>query len=194
MMVFNAQILMISSVLGLVVVAKYVVVNRFYDIVRMGIANFTLVLFPSLAAMQAEGNWVLIKKLFFKMLRRITLICIVAFIALVTIGEKAFIFWSKQNDAETHSLYQVFAIFIMLIVIDNVSAVFLSAFKLNKLQTVISIVQGLIGLVLGYVLLKIYGIVGVAAASVVALLVTNFIFNPVYLVKNINKKLGAKPV
>jgi len=47
-------------------------------------------------------------------------------------------------------LFSVFAVFIMFIVMDNVSATFISALKLNQVPTLVSILQGILGLTLGY--------------------------------------------
>lgn len=89
-------------------------------------------------------------------------------------------------------LYYVFSVFTILIVIDNVSSVFLHAFRLNKGQTILSIGQGLMGLLIGYFLLPSYGIVGMAIGSIIALLSTNFIYNPTYLIWQFKKKIATK--
>jgi O-antigen/teichoic acid export membrane protein len=61
----------------------------------------------------------------------------------------------------------------------------LSALKLNRAPTIVSIFQGLIGLALGYFLLPKYGITGIAVALLIALSSTSLIFNPYYLLKKI---------
>ncbi len=86
-------------------------------------------------------------------------------------------------------LFKLFSVFIMMIVFDNVSAVFLSALRFNKLQTIVAIGQGILGLMLGYILFHYYGIAGIAIGSIIALLVTNFLFNPLYLVKQMNRHI-----
>ncbi|MDE3236511.1 MAG: oligosaccharide flippase family protein [Bacteroidota bacterium] len=190
-LVFNAQVIMISALMGSTQVAKYLVVTRFFDIIRIGMTNFTQVLFPSLAVMEANGDWIRIKKTFWRTFLGILLLVLLAFPILFIWGQKVFILWSKQSDAEIVHLYLLFSAFILLIVLDNVSAIFLAALKLNKSQTVISILQGCIGLLLGLSLMKYYGVAGMVIASITALLLTNLIFNPVFLLRKINFRLSV---
>jgi O-antigen/teichoic acid export membrane protein len=189
MLVFNSQVILMNLFVGAEGVAKYLIVTRFFDIIRIGISNFTIVLFPRLANIQAEGNWVLIADLFFKSLKRVTIFAFFIFLITYFLGMPFFLKWSKYPDTEMASLFTLFAIFIFFIVIDNVSAIYISALKLNKLPTIVSIVQGLLGLILGYFLLKEFGIIGMAAGSLIALLSTNFIFNPYYLIKKFKEHI-----
>ncbi len=192
MLVFNSQVILMNSFVGADGVAKYLIVTRFYDIIRIGLSNFTIVLFPRLANIQQEGNWVLIKQLFYKSLKSMTLFAVAVFLATLFIAKPFFLQWSKYPDAEMASLFTLFSLFILFIVIDNVSATYISALKLNRMPTIVSIFQGIIGLVLGYFLLALYGIIGMALGSLIALLITNFIFNPWYLIKSFNEHIATQ--
>ncbi len=189
MLVFNSQVILMNVFIGAEGVAKYLIVTRFFDIIRIGISNFTIVLFPRLANIQAEGNWSLIKDLFFKSMKRVTVFAFFIFLATYFLAKPFFLLWSKYPDTEMASLFTLFSVFIFFIAIDNVSATYISALKLNKLPTKLSIGQGLLGLILGYFLLKQYGIIGMAGGSLIALLTTNFIFNPWYLVKKFKEHI-----
>ncbi len=189
MLVFNSQVILMNLFVGAEGVAKYLIVTRFFDIIRIGISNFTIVLFPRLANIQAEGNWLLITNLFFKSLKRVTVFALFIFLLTYFLGMPFFLKWSKYPDTEMASLFTLFAVFIFFIVIDNVSAIYISALKLNKLPTIVSIGQGILGLILGYFLLKEFGIIGMAAGSLIALLATNFIFNPWYLIQKFKEHI-----
>lgn len=189
MLVFNSQVILMNLFVGAEGVAKYLIVTRFFDIIRIGISNFTIVLFPRLANIQAEGNWLLITDLFFKSLKRVTVFALFIFLLTYFLGMPFFLKWSKYPDTEMASLFTLFAVFIFFIVIDNVSAIYISALKLNKLPTIVSIGQGVLGLILGYFLLKEFGIIGMAAGSLIALLATNFIFNPWYLIQKFKEHI-----
>jgi O-antigen/teichoic acid export membrane protein len=146
-------------------------------------------LFPTLATIQSEGNWALLKKMYLVMLKRMGFFTIILLVALITVGQKLFFMWSKQGGQDLTLLFKLFAIFIMMIVMDNVSAVFLSALGLNKMQTIVAVVQGILALVFAYFFIHPFGIAGIALGSIIALLLTNFIYNPVYLVKQMNKNI-----
>jgi len=123
-------------------------------------------------------------------LRGVFLLCILMLCFLLTIGKFIFEYWSGLSGQSIEQLYTLFSVFTILIVLDNVSSVFLHALRLNKMQTIISIGQGIFALVLGYFLLQTMGIIGFIVASLIALLFTNFIYNPYYLITQFRRKIG----
>jgi len=86
-------------------------------------------------------------------------------------------------------VYHYYTFLIMALVIEHISIVYLSALKLNKIPTIISIVQGFLGLLLSYWLMQSYQLIGAIWGSLIALCCTSFFFNPIYLVLHLRKKL-----
>jgi len=188
-LVFNAQLLLLTSLVSSVLVAQYLLVTRFFEVIRVGLTNFTTVLFPRLIHIHSEGDWVKLRTLHFNTLVRICFLCIIAYLVLYFVGEAVFIRWSRQSSGEIITLFRWFTIFILLIVVDSVSALFLSALKWNKIQTLVAIAQGMLSLWLSYMLIPYKGITGFAIASVMSLLLTNFVFNIVYLRIKIGREI-----
>lgn len=186
--VFNSQVILLNAVTTKTEVASYFLVTRFLDVVRLGTTNFTIILFPSLAKKEANGEWNDLRETYFKMLAYIFILSIIILVFLLTVGRQIFQYWSGQTGYQINQVFTVFSIFTILIVIDNVSSVFLHAFRLNKIQTFISLFQGSIALILGYFLLARMGILGFAIASIVALLITNFWYNPAFLINQFKQK------
>lgn len=185
-LVYNAQIILISSMVAPAAVSKYYIVMRFFEVIRTGMGNFTMILFPSLSLLQVKANWVQLKRMFMRVSVRVCLMVVVAMVIVLTIGEQFFSYWSKYYDVETIQLYRWYAILIAFLLIEHVPVVFLSALKFNKLPAILGTIQGVIGLLLTYLLVPYYGIAGAVMSSLIALLCTNFIFNPVYLFKRIS--------
>ncbi|NCI49118.1 oligosaccharide flippase family protein [Sediminibacterium roseum] len=188
-LVFYSQIIMLNQLVTKAQVAKYVLVTRFFDAIRLGSTNFTTVLFPSLAISEAKGEWGALKDTYFTVLSRVAVLAVIGLAFLLTAGKMIFQYWSGQNSGDILTLYVFLSIFTMLIVVDNVSAVFLNALRLNRGQTIISIGQGILALLIGSVLLRKMGIAGMAVGSITALAVTNLIYNPVHLVSVMKKKI-----
>lgn len=180
-LVYNAQIVLIGAMVAPASVSRYFMVMRFFEMIRMGMGNFTIVLLPSLSMLQASAAWHQLKQMFVRVLRRVTLLVVFAIAAILTIGESIFIYWSKYNDAETLGLFRWYTILIGLLLIENVAVVFLAAFKFNKLPSIVGIIQGVLGLLLTWLMVPVWGIAGAVMGSVIALLCTNFLFNPIYL-------------
>lgn len=188
-LVYNAQIIMIGSLVAPAAVSRYFMVMRFFDVIRTGMGNFTMILFPSLSIMQAEANWKKLHHLFLKVLVRVSLMVVVAFVVVLTLGEYCFVYWSKLKDADTLFVFRWYSVLICLLLIEHVAVVFLAALKFNKLPSIIGTIQGVLGLLLTYQLVPLYGIGGAVIASIISLLVTNFIFNPIYLFRKIKQHL-----
>jgi O-antigen/teichoic acid export membrane protein len=186
---FNSQVIMLNALTGKADVAKYILVTRFLDVVRLGATNFTIILFPSLASLEAKGEWAYLRSNYFAVLKRVVVFSLLILLVLLTLGKYIFVWWSGEGGEDMLNLYYVFSVFTILIVVDNVSSVFLHAFRLNKGQTILSIGQGFMALAIGYFLLQSYGLVGMAIGSIIALLCTNFIYNPVFLMGEFRRRV-----
>ncbi len=185
---FNAQIILLNGVGTKKEVAVFFLVSRFMDVVRIGATNFTTILFPSLASLEAKGQWDTLKTNYFSILKRVILFSIIALFLLLTVGKYIFSWWSHQNSNTVKNLFTVSSLFTIMIIIDNVSSVFLNAFRLNRGQTILSVGQGMLALFLGYFLWQYYGLIGIALGSLTALLCTNFLYNPLFLISQFKKK------
>jgi O-antigen/teichoic acid export membrane protein len=188
-LVFNTQIVLINYLIGGSEAARFLIVTRFFDIIRIAMTNFTQVLTPKIIYIEVENNWNKIRKLFINVLSRISILTLLLSTCLYFFGAMIFEKWSKLSDASTLSLFKIYIVFISLIIIDNVSFIFLSALKLNKTTTIVSIFQGCLTLILTMFFITKYGIIGAIYASLLSFTLTNMLFNPIYLVRVLNKKL-----
>lgn len=186
-LVFNAQTVLMGNQLNAATITKFLVIAKFYEVVRTGLSNFTIILFPSIAMMEAEGNWHNILQQFGKVFFRILGLVIVTTIIMFTAGEYLFTLWSGFADAESLQVFRLYTILIMLLVTEHVAVVFLAALKLNRLPTIVSVFQGVLGLLLSYWLMQNFGLKGALWGSLIALLSTSFLFNPVYLYLSLRK-------
>jgi O-antigen/teichoic acid export membrane protein len=188
-LVFNTQVLILNYYNGPVIAAKYLVMVRFFDIIRIAATNFTQVLFPKIIEVEVLNDWDQLKRMLISVYSRIAIFTGVIFILFYKFGYHLFVFWSGLNDPSLMVLYQLFLIFTILVILDNVSVIFLSALKMNKVPTILSILQGILGILLSILLLKLMGYVGILIGFLVSFILTNLFFNPYYLLKSINKKL-----
>lgn len=187
-LVFNTQIVILNYYSGPESAAKYLVVVRFFDIVRIAATNFTQVLFPKIIQAEVELQWKELKAMFFKLLKRISFLICLILILFWSIGFKIFEYWIGLKDEQIIPLYHLYLIFTCLIILDNVSVVFLSALKFNRVPTILSIFQGIIGIILSIVCLKYFGLIGLLIGFFISFILTNLFFNPFYLVYSMNKK------
>jgi len=193
-LVCYAQIILSSNFADSISTTRYLFITRFFDIIRTGLTNFILVLFPSLSKLQANQDWSLIDQTFNKIMLRYILMAIVVITGVMILGQYFFVWWSGYEDQNTLLAFKLYGIFLGLLLVENVPTVFLSALKHNKWPSVVASIQGVLGLILAYLLLPEYGIVGAIAASCIAFLLTNGWFNYFYCKSVIQKHLNKSTI
>lgn len=184
---FNVQILLLKSLLLPFYMALFLLLFRFFEIIRTGLTNFTLVLFPSISGLQASNSWQQIEDLFFVVLRRVGVLALVVLLLLLLGGEQLFAWWSGYPIEEFKGLFYLFSIYTALIVLDHVSVVFQYSLNIQRLPALVSIAQSLVSLLLTYFLVKQMGVSGALIASLLSAAFISFIFNPFFLIKTIRK-------
>ena len=187
-LVYNTQIILINFLIGSHAAAKFLIITRFFDIIRIAITNFTQVLTPHIIYVEIDNNWFKIKNLFITMMKRIIILSLFFAVLIHYYGPYFFIKWSKLNDNITLEMFQLYIVFITLIIVDNVSFIFINALKINKETTLMSILQGIINLLLTYLFVIKFGIIGAIYASLLSFIMTNMIYNPYHLLKTISSK------
>ena len=185
---FNFQIIMMSHLLTAGQMTIYLLVFRFFEIVRTGLTNFAMLLFPSITQKQKEGNWRGVLLYYKKSLFLVALITAVTMSGLFVWGYELFVYWSKIKTDTALTVYLIYCVYIALIVVDHVSGVFLSALKFNKNTAVVSSIQSLLLLMLTYILIKEFGVFGAALASLIAFVSTSLWYNPWHLWRSIQSK------
>lgn len=187
-LVFNAQAVLLGSLMSATVLAHYILVTRFYDVAKMALSNFTMILFPSIAQLEVKQDWVTIQSQLKKVTIRMTLLCVAAAIVFFTIGKWIFVQWSQLNQSTILPVFIGYGVLLLLLVLEHIPIVFLTALKWNKLPSIVSVLQGVLGLILSYFFIPIFGAMGIIYAGVLALLGTSFWFSYWYLIREIRKK------
>ncbi len=187
--VFNAQIVLISSIAPPTQVTHYLLITRFYDVIRAGLTNFVGVMFPSLSKSQANQDWAAIARTYQKVVLRFVGLAILVMLFSMSIGQYFFKWWSDVKDADALMAFNCYGILLGLLLIENVPNVFLAALKKNKWPSVVSTIQGLIGLALTYFFLPIYGITGAIISLITAFLFTSGWFNFVFMRQQLKQHL-----
>jgi O-antigen/teichoic acid export membrane protein len=189
-LVFNAQTVLLGSIMSAAVLAQYILITRFYEVAKVALSNFTMILFPSIAQLEVNNNWQGILAQFKKVTIRMFLLCVVSGLVFFTVGKWLFVQWAGMNDTLVLQTFVGFGILLLLLVLEHVPIVFLTALKLNKMPSIVSVIQGLLGLTLAYFFIPIFGMLGIIYAGVLALLSTSFWFSYWYLYRKIRKKIS----
>jgi O-antigen/teichoic acid export membrane protein len=190
-LVFNSQIVVINYLVGSAIAAKFLILTRFFDIIRIALTNFTQILTPQIIYIEQSNDWNRIKDLFIKVIKRVSFLSIFITFLIYFFGRFIFLKWSKLYDVEINSMFNLYIFFILIIVIDNVTYIFLTSLKMNKNTTIVSVMQGILNLGLTYILVKRFGIIGSIYASIASFMLTSMVYNPIYLLRKIDFKLTS---
>jgi O-antigen/teichoic acid export membrane protein len=82
-LVFNTQIVILNYYSGPEMAAKYLVIVRFFDIIRIAATNFTQVLFPKIILAEVQNQWEGLKKMYYTILKKISFLILILFNALI---------------------------------------------------------------------------------------------------------------
>jgi O-antigen/teichoic acid export membrane protein len=185
MLVFNTQIYILNKNLEVQELSKFIFFAKIFEIARTSIANFTTVLVPKIIKTEYEESTNSLIVLYKNSLKRVAVLLCLVGLFLMIFGRDLFMVWTKYQIQFDSNLFYLFLVYNILILIDNVSALYLSALKFNKLPTIVSILQGSIVVFSSFLLAGRYGIIGVIFSSIAALVLTNLFFNPFYLLKKL---------
>jgi len=140
-----------------------------------------MLLFPSITSRQKMGDWIGLQQYYTRAIIAVSIIVGLTMSAVLIWGDEVFVYWSKEQSSIALSLFFVYGIYVGLLVIDHVSVVFVSALKFNRNTSVMSSVQSVLLIILTYVFIRQYGVLGAAFASVTAFVTTSLWYNPFHL-------------
>lgn len=189
---YNIQILLLNHYLTAVQMTIFLLVFRFYEVFRTGLTNFTFVLFPSISAMQAQNDWLGIRRQFRQVFIRVFILSAAVFALMRWKGDEIFSWWSHYDTSESKKLFHLYALYVFLLVVDHVSVTFLSALKYNRAPSIVSTLQSAASLLLTAALISSRGLEGAVWASLLAFGLTSLIFNPTYLVFRLRKEVDKQ--
>ena len=185
---YNVQIVVMSHYLSSTQMAIFLMVFRFYEVLRLGMTNFAQVLFPSISALQAKGEWALLTKKFKEVWVRVFVLSLVVLVLLIMWGNRVFIWWSGYDSPEGNTLFLSYALYLFLLVVDHVSVIFLLGLRFTKIPAIVSTIQSLLSVVVTIYFIKIWGLPGVVWASLLLFVLTTLVFNPIYLLQKLKER------
>jgi O-antigen/teichoic acid export membrane protein len=185
---YNVQIVLLGKYLTDTQMATFLLIFRFFEVIRIGMTNFTQVLFPTISMRQASGDWKGIYSNFKMVFIRVLALSLLIFSFIFWKGYDVFIWWSDYYNSESLSTFQVYTLYVFFLVIDHVAVIYLLALKFNKMPAIISILQSVLSLFATILFIQQIGLPGAVWASLLLFGLTSLIFNPLYLMHQLRKQ------
>ena len=183
---YNVQIVLLGKYRTDTQMATFLLIFRFFEVIRIGMTNFTQVLFPTISMRQASGDWKGIYSNFKMVFLRVFALSLLIFSFIFWYD--VFVWWSDYYNSESLSTFQVYTLYVFFLVIDHVAVIHLLALKFNKMPAIISILQSVLSLFATIFFIQQIGLAGAVWASLLLFGLTSLIFNPLYLMHQLRKQ------
>lgn len=191
---YNVQIVLLGKYLTDTQMATFLLIFRFFEVIRIGMTNFTQVLFPTISMRQASGDWKGIYSNFKMVFIRVLALSLLIFSFIFWKGYDVFVWWSDFKNEEGQSTFHLYGVYVLLLIIDHVSVLYLMALRFNRIPAIISLFQSTITMFVTVIFVGKMGLSGAVWASLLVFTLTTFIFNPTYLLLQLKKhKLSPLP-
>ncbi|MBN2070327.1 MAG: polysaccharide biosynthesis C-terminal domain-containing protein [Candidatus Krumholzibacteriota bacterium] len=177
---FHTDNFVISAFLGLGAVTHYNIGSRvaiyYQSIVQTGIA----LMFPVFSKLEGQNDFESIREKYILMIKLTSIFSVFSGGFLVIFG-KAFISrWMGIDFIDAYAILVILVIGMLFDSVQSVSATVLLAVSKHKQYSIIVSSEAIANLVLSLILVRKYGIIGVAWGTTIPLLITSLFITPVY--------------
>ncbi|NOR55348.1 MAG: oligosaccharide flippase family protein [Sulfurovum sp.] len=190
MIVLNSDNIVISSYLGVGSLAVYAIGYKLVSMSQRLLFKIVDIMIPDIAQLDEKGKYIAILKLHNKTLVVSLFLGLLGYGFLFIYGSTMLEWWVGTKYVLDEDILRIFITFGMLHVGVHVSAIFIVAMGLHRETSYMTILDAGLNVVLSIVLLKYYGLMGVALGTLFAHLLTSAWFTSWWFYKQINIKIN----
>lgn len=176
LVIFMSDKILITQLLGPQYVTSYEVIFKLFSVFTVLHAMVLAPLWPAYSDAHAKGDMSWIRNQLKKQIKLGMLIFVLA-ILLALIGPLIVELWIGKNGTAPHSLYMLFALFVVVSVWNNIFAYFVNAINELSVQLWTAVLAGLLNIPLSILLVKYVGmgVGGVVVATLLSLSIYSFV-------------------
>lgn len=184
--------IIISSYIGLSSVAIYAIGYKIVDISQKLLFKVVDVMIPDIAKLYSEKEYLTIYRLHNKVLLYSTILGTLGYGFLFIFGIDIIELWVGKQYTLDASIFNIFVFFGFWHTWVHVSAVFNVAMGNHRQTSYMGIANAILNIVLSIILLKVYGLIGVALGTLISHIVTNGWFTNYWFYKTMQIKMQSK--
>ncbi|MDQ1325826.1 MAG: Polysacc synt protein [Campylobacterota bacterium] len=188
LIVLSSDNIIISSFIGIGSVAFYAIGYKLVDISQKILFKIVDIMIPDIARLDQEKNYSAILKLHNKMLFLSMLLGFVGYGILFFYGIDFLNWWVGEKYVLDENIFRIFIAFGMVHAGVHVSAIFIVAMGLHRATSYMTIADAILNVVLSIILLRDYGLWGVAMGTLLAHILTSGWFTTWWFYKQIHIK------
>jgi O-antigen/teichoic acid export membrane protein len=183
---FKVDNLIIASVLGFGLVTHYNIgarINQYYLIM---IINAIAIIIPVFSKMEGIGNYENIRKKYIFIAKLNTIISVFLGGTILIYGKAFIARWMGPDYMDSYTVLLILCIGLMFNTIQVSSRSLLFGISKHKFYSITMLGEGILNILLSILLIKKYGILGVAIGTTIPMLITSIFITPVYATHVIN--------
>ncbi len=177
---FHVDYLVITAFLGLAYVTQYKIASMLVHYHSMLMSAVTGVLYPLFGQMAGGGNIVAIRKIFMAGTRLSMVIASFVTFGLVAWGKPFIHLWVGRRFVETYPCLVILSISFMVMLWQATTMNLFIGLSRQKVIAGLNASEGIANLALSLILVKPFGIVGVALGTAIPMLVIKLFVQPLY--------------
>lgn len=193
MISFYSDNIIISSFISVAAVSIYAIGYKVVNILEKIIFKIVDIMFPDISRLYDEKNYIELVNKHNKILFITVIIAFLGYGLLYFIGDLLIGLWVGKEYVLEMTIFNFFLAFAFIHTWNHVSSVFVMAMGLHKEVSYVVVIEAILNIILSIILLKDYGLLGVAMGTFFAHLLTNNWFTTFWFYYNI-KRLQIKRV
>jgi O-antigen/teichoic acid export membrane protein len=186
---FRLDSMVIVYFLNLSLVAPYVIGQRLIEYFTDFIGSLFGILTPVFSKYDGENNTQEIQNKLIEMTKFSVLMSVYVGLTIIIYGKQFIISWMGKNYESSYLIAVILCISYMFALMQNPSVSLLFGISKHKYFVVANSCEGLLNVVLSVILVRPYGIYGVAMGTSISMLTFKLFVQPVYVCKIIDIKL-----
>jgi len=186
---FRVDSLVIGGILSASAVTHYFIGARLVEYFRTLVYKATNMMTPVFTKYHARNDKAAIREKLLFITRINTILAIFGGGIIIIVGKAFIINWMGPDYTDAYPVLITLILAIMVQIIVNPLDNLLYAINRHRFLAILNSVEGLVNLMLSLILIHRYGILGVAVATAIPLLVARIFFIPVYACRQIELSL-----
>lgn len=186
---FHVDAFVITAYLGLAMVTHYNVGSRIVGYYLILINNAIALVMPVFSKFEGQKNYGKIREIFLFVSKINIAASIFLGGSLLIYGEAFILRWMGEAYIDSYTVLSVLTIGMLASTSQITSLTLLFGLSKHKGYAIMALSEGLVNLVLSLILVRRYGILGVAVGTTIPMLVTSIFILPVYATRVIRIKL-----
>lgn len=186
---FRLDNFIIAGFLGLSFVTLYSIgvklLNYFFNLVGSMIGILT----PVFSQYEAKGDYPLIKRRFLETTKYSVIISFFVGSSLIFYGKSFIHCWMGPDFSPSYYIMIILCVPMIFDLMQSPSIQLLYGISKHKLYSITNTLEGLLNLMLSLILVKFYGIYGVAIATAISMIIFKLFIQPYFVCKSINLSL-----